>query len=95
MTRPTARADEGRQYPLEIENIGHDDYIVMSRGHHEFSAFMLAVRARFPKWSMGKPEHIWFRNVFGRYVEAAPGARGAFPATYSHEAHGEDRYVYE
>ncbi len=88
-----------RHYPLEIENVGDDTYILMSRGHHDPHEFMRAVRAEGYEWPLGMPEHKWLRAVptnklflWCIYVFAEPYSRGAFPATYVHEAWGEDSY---
>ncbi len=29
-----------RKYPLEVNSVGSDTYIVMSRGHHDLRGFM-------------------------------------------------------
>lgn len=89
-----------RRYPLSVENVGEDTYILMSRGHHDVHEFMRAVRADGYTWPLGVPTHEWMRAIPAPkasgyrclYVEAKPGARGAFPATYACEAYGEDRY---
>lgn len=28
------------KYPLDVESVGSDTYIVMSKGHHDFTEFM-------------------------------------------------------
>jgi len=88
-----------RRYPLDIVNAGEDTYIVMSKGHHDPHEFMRAVRAEGYEWPLGMPEHKWARAVPTKeayrsciYVFTEPHARGAFPATYSWEAYGDDRY---
>lgn len=88
-----------KAYPLEIESVGEDTYIVMSKGHHDAHAFMAAVREAGYDWPLGMPKHVWMRAVPTRqpymrclYFEADAGARGAFPCTYAWEAYGEDRY---
>ena len=89
-----------RRYPLDIKNVGEDVYIVMSKGHHDPHEFMRAVRDAGYDWPLGKPTHEWMRAIPAPkdsgysclYVEAEPGSRGAFPATYSHEAYGDDMY---
>jgi hypothetical protein len=89
-----------KQYPLAVENIGEDVWTFMSKGHHDIHQFMLAVDG----WCCGSPlmppVHLWFRAVPTRdsgyrcrYVEASQGDRGAFPATYTHEAGPTNRYV--
>lgn len=87
------------RYPLEIVNAGEDTYIVMSKGHHCPHEFMRAVRADGYTWPLGMPEHKWVRAVPTKdpyrrciYVYTEPHARGAFPATYAHEAYFDDRY---
>ena len=32
-----------KPYPLDIESVGEDTYIVMSRGHHDVREFMVEV----------------------------------------------------
>lgn len=85
-------------YPLKIENIGEDDYKLMSRGHHNFKDFMKII-SEYRNWSMGFPIHIWFKAVPTRkqgynciYVEVNNKTRGAFPVTYTQEAYGKDKY---
>jgi len=88
-----------RRYPLDVENVGEDTYILMSKGHHDVHEFMRAVRADY-SWPLGMPTHEWMRAIPAPansgyrclYVEAKPGSRGAFPATYVREAWGEDSY---
>lgn len=85
-------------YPLSIQNVGGDEYIVMSRGHHDIHDFMKAVRAHY-QWPLGVPEHRWAKvtpdptgecSFLYHFVEE--GTRGSFPVTYSWEAYGEDAY---
>lgn len=87
------------RYPLDIVNAGDDTYIVMSKGHHDPHEFMKAVRDEGYDWPLGMPEHKWVRAVPTKdrfrsciYVFAEPNSRGAFPATYSWEAYGAERY---
>lgn len=89
-----------KSYPLEIENVGGDTYIVMSRGHHDPDEFMRAVRAEGYDWPLGNPTHHWMRTVPTRkagytciYAFAEQGQRGAWPATYAHEAYGVEQYA--
>jgi hypothetical protein len=88
-----------KTYPLKIENVGEDDYMLMSRGHHDFKQFMEACYIAHPNWSMGNPVHIWFKSTPDRrseyscrYTEVSENVRGAFPVTYTVEAYGEDKY---
>lgn len=88
------------KYPLEIESVGSETYIVMSRGHHDLDAFMAAVREEGYDWPLGKPEHRWVKSVpdktgkyTSRYVLVEQGTKGAWPATYSWEASGEYLYI--
>ncbi|PYE13388.1 hypothetical protein C7410_14743 [Paraburkholderia silvatlantica] len=82
-------------YPLIIESVGEDDYIVMSRGHHDPHEFMRAVRANGYDWPLGMPSHRWVKSTPSRdgcrYNFVREGTRGAFPATYSHEARIDER----
>jgi hypothetical protein len=86
------------RYPLIVQNVGEDTYILMSKGHHCPHEFMRAAREDY-SWPLGMPTHEWMRAVPTKdpgyhcmYVEAKPHSRGAFPATYAREAYGEDRY---
>jgi hypothetical protein len=85
-----------REYPLEIENAGSDTYIVMSRGHHDPHEFMRKVREEGYDWPLGMPTHHWLKMTpvpdGFRYHFVDKGTRGAFPATYAHEAYGDRRY---
>ncbi|OJB00574.1 hypothetical protein [Burkholderia ubonensis] len=88
-----------KTYPLDIQNVGDDTYIVMSKGHHDVHEFMRQVRADGFDWPLGMPKHVWMRTVPSRapyvsvrYVESCEGARGAFPCTYAWEAYHERRY---
>lgn len=88
-----------KTYRLQIENVGEDDYILMSRGHHEFKEFMAAVKEAHTSWPMGQPEHKWIKAVPTRregykciYSECDPDTRGAFPATYCYESYGEEKW---
>ena len=89
-----------KTYPLEIENVGDDTYILMSRGHHDVEAFMRQVRDDGYDWPLGMPTHHWVKVVPCRcrqahtnhYEFVEQSVRGAFPATFSHEAYGEHRY---
>lgn len=87
------------KYPLEIENVGSDEYIVMSRGHHDPHEFMRQVRSDGYEWPLGMPTHHWAKavptkNPYMRciYAFVPEGTRGAFPCTYAHEAYHERRY---
>jgi len=83
-------------YPIEIENAGDDTYIVMSRGHHDPHEFMRKVREDGYDWPLGMPTHHWVKMTpvpdGYRYHFVIKGTRGAFPATYAHEAFGDMRY---
>lgn len=90
------------KYPLLIKNVGEDDYILMSKGHHDFNEFMAACKEAYSAWPMGRPEHKWVKAVPTRregylciYSECEPRTRGSFPATYCYEAYGEEKWKYE
>jgi len=83
-----------KTYPLKIENVGEDDYILMSKGHHPLKEFMEACHKAYPNWPMGKPEHLWFKAIPKDgyacwYALADKNTRGAFPATYVREGYEE------
>lgn len=88
-----------KTYLLDIQNVGEDMYCLMSKGHHDIHKFMRAVRVEYPSWPLGTPWHTWHRVVPDSsgeysflYLEAEPGARGAFPTTWVNEAYGADVY---
>jgi len=78
-----------RNYPLEIENVGDDTYIVMSRGHHDLSEFMREAVKTYPGWQLGGPEQVWCKTTPARdgrrYHFVNQKTRGAWPATYCWE----------
>lgn len=83
-----------KDYPLDVVVMHTDDGIIlMSKGHHDHHAFMLAAKAEDPDLPpMSNPEHRWVRAVPDStgdhsclYVFAEAGGRGVFPATYSWE----------
>lgn len=81
------------KYPLEIESVGDDTYIVMSRGHHDLGEFMRAAVDQYPDWQLGGPVHKWVKTTpckrGWRYNFVEKGTRGAWPATYCWE-YGDD-----
>lgn len=89
-----------KTYPLEIESVGSDTYIAMSRGHHDLDVFMAEAVKECPGWFLGGPVHVWVKSTPDRtgefsmrYVFVEPGTRGAWPATYCHEfGEGYQRY---
>lgn len=88
-----------KQHPLEVESVGGDTYIVMSKGHHDSRIFMSAVREAGYDWPLGNPEHVWIKATPDNTGESTciynvvkEGTRGAFPATYSWESYGNDLY---
>ncbi|WP_460420771.1 hypothetical protein [Pseudomonas sp. ZL2] len=88
-----------KPYPLKIESVGEDTYIVMSRGHHDLGEFMKAAVEQRPNWSLGGPVHVWVKTTPGHgtydrlYNFVPEGTRGAWPATYCFEwGEGYERY---
>lgn len=88
-----------KAYPLEVESIGEDVYIIISRGHHDIHEFMKTVRREGYDWPLGVPEHIWMKTRPSRdsqyhcfYDPVPEGTRGAWPATYVSEGGGEHSY---
>lgn len=91
-----------KSYPLDVEDNRNDYYqSVMSRGHHDFDAFMAQAKERF-EWAdkMLTPEHIWYKAVpfwdgYGtciRHVDVPKGTRGAFPVTFAAECETQHAY---
>ena len=80
-----------KAYPLEVESVGEDTYIVMSRGHHDLDLFMSEAVKDRPSWNLGGAEHTWIKTMPGRgtyacfYAHVPEGTRGAWPATYCYE----------
>ncbi|WP_196161008.1 hypothetical protein [Reinekea sp. G2M2-21] len=90
-----------KKYPLEVQNVGGDTYIVMSKGHHDPDVFMAQVLEDGYDWPLGKPEHVWVKTTPCNtgdyrcyYNIVSQGTMGAWPATYSWEAHGEEQYKF-
>ncbi len=88
-----------KQYPLEIQNTGGDEYQVMSKGHHDIHEFMRKVRADGYDWPLGTPQHLWCKTTpcnTGEYTchynYVNKGVRGAFPVTVAHEDYGAGQY---
>lgn len=87
-------------YPLEIENIGGDTYILISQGHHDLHSFMRKVREDGYDWPLGVPEHCYMKtiptpnsdNTICLYEEAAKDEEGAWPCTFVGEACYEESY---
>lgn len=77
------------KYPLEIESVGDDTYIVMSRGHHDLDTFIGKAVEQYPGWFLGGPKHVWIKSTPSRggtaYNLVSEGTRGAWPATYCWE----------
>lgn len=85
-----------KHYPLEVQSVGSDTYIAMSKGHHDLEVFMAEAVKECPDWFLGGPQHKWCKTVpdrsgefAHRYVFVDEGTRGAWPATYCWEF-GED-----
>lgn len=88
-----------KDYPLEIQNVGEDDYMLMSKGHHELKGFMSEVRRQGYDWPLGMPEHLWAKTVPNSvdgvgsiFVIVDKDTRGAWPCTLTCEAYGEEQY---
>ena len=86
-------------HSLEIESIGEEVYILISRGHHDIHDFMRKVRSEGWTWPLGVPTHIWMKTrpsnnpAFNCFYDVVPaGTRGAWPATHVQEAWSDDAY---
>ena len=79
------------KYPLEVESVGEDTYIVMSKGHHDLELFMREAVSDRPRWNLGGPQHVWVKTTPGHgtydslYHFVPKGTRGCWPATYCFE----------
>lgn len=81
-----------KKYELDIENVGNDTYILMSRGHHDINDFMNKCKEEYETWRMGNPQHVWCKTVPCNngtyaclYVIVDQNTKGAWPATYCWE----------
>jgi len=81
------------KYPLEVESVGSDTYIVMSKGHHDLDKFMSEVVKDYDDWNLGGAQHVWIKTTPTKggwhYNIVDSSVRGAWPATYCWE-YGED-----
>ena len=81
------------KYPLEVESVGSDTYIVMSKGHHDLTEFMTVAVKQYPSWFLGGAEHVWCKTTLrpdgSWYHFVEPGTRGAWPANYCWEYAGD------
>jgi hypothetical protein len=77
------------KYPLEVESVGSDTYIVMSRGHHNLDLFMSEALKDYGDWNLGGASHVWIKTTPAkdgwRYNIVDQSTRGAWPATYRWE----------
>ncbi|WP_181159282.1 hypothetical protein [Burkholderia contaminans] len=87
-----------RQCSLEIERVGDDVYILMSAGHHDPHVFTRHARSEGYDWPLGMTTQHWVKRTPAKggfhscwYHIVPEGTRGAFPATYAHEAYGDER----
>ncbi|MEV8215764.1 hypothetical protein [Leifsonia sp. NPDC077715] len=83
-----------KEYPLELENWGGDQYLVVSRGHHALDEFKKAVNKEYSSWGnfFEVAYHSYFKavpskNPYSRcyYSPCTEKTRGAFPATVAQE----------
>lgn len=88
-----------KHYPLEIENVGEDTYILLSKGHHDIHDFMKRVRGDGYDWPLGVPTHCYMKTVptkdegfTCRYEPVLKGVRGAWPCTQAIEDYGDSSY---
>lgn len=87
-----------KNYPLSINNVGDNTYMLLSKGHHDIHEFMKAVRKQGYDWPLGMPEHVWLKAVPNNangghsYFHCKQDTTGSFPATFVSEAYGEDQY---
>ncbi len=76
-----------------------DEYIVMSRGHHDIHDFMKAVRAdgyEYPLECLSivgpRLSPIRLVSTATSFVFVEEGTRGAIPVTYAWETYGKEVY---
>ena len=85
-----------------LMRIGHHDtheFLKQLKDNNGISEFMKKVKGDGWTWPMGTPTHHWVKSVPSkegtRYHFVKEGTQGAWPATYSHEAYGEDMYKHD
>lgn len=82
----------------ELINIGHDDYLVFSRGHHNIDEFTKYVKQEYSEWGnfFDIAYHHYYRkigNQYGTWYEPClPFTRGAFPVTVAQEGWKDQRF---
>jgi hypothetical protein len=85
-----------KYYKIEIMSIGEDEYVLISKGHHEPQAFKQAVWIAGYKYPLREPEHLWCRCIpfdGGTSYWIQPKQKpGMFPVTYCREAYGTDNW---
>lgn len=88
-----------RDYPLDVQNVGGDEYAFMSKGHHDRDAFMAEVAQWHTGTPMRVPKHLWVKTVPCQcgehrchYELSDEQRKGWFPATYTWETYGDDAY---
>ena len=81
----------------ELNNIGHDEYLVFSRGHHDIDEFTKYVKQEYSEWGnfFDIAYHHYYRkigNQYGTWYEPCfPFTRGAFPVTVAQEGWKDQR----
>jgi hypothetical protein len=90
-----------KKYPLEIENIGGDECVLISKGHHDIHDFMKQVRGDGYDWPLGIPAHCYMKTVptkeegfICRYEPVTKSTRGAWPCTIVQEDYGDRCYEF-
>lgn len=77
------------KYPLAVESVGGDTFLVMSRGHHDLRVFMAEVIKDYGDWNLGGEQHVWIKTTPTKggwnYNIVDQNTRGAWPATYCWE----------
>jgi len=92
-----------KKYPLEVQPLDDDGWILVSKGHHEIHEFMRAVAEYNAENGgdepMGVPQHLWFRTLPRpdhpnrvEWVIAKQGERGAWPGTMSEACSADESY---
>jgi hypothetical protein len=70
-----------KRYPLIVESVGTDIYIVMSKGHYDFTEIMTSVVTQYQGWLLGGLEHVSIKATLAKggwsYKIVSKGKRGA------------------
>lgn len=83
-----------KNYPLILENWGEDEYLIISRGHHDLEEFRKEVNKDYEELGnfFEDAYHTYFKatprdGYVAWYTQCTKETRGAFPATVAQEGY--------